>query len=113
MDARQIIKIVVNHEREQVLTSLFVVLFRKDLLALRRLVEGCLVSVLYNCIVLCESRWIGVRQGFRRMTGFEKVLVIGSARQREVYITRDAHGKLTCLVIWHENRDLTSCGRRS
>ena len=41
------LNIVVNHEREQVLTSLFVVLFRKDLLALRRLVEGGLVSVLY------------------------------------------------------------------
>ena len=40
------LKIVVNHEREPVLTSLFVVLFRKDLLALRRLAEGGLVSVL-------------------------------------------------------------------
>ena len=62
------LNIVVNHEREQVLTSLFVVLFRKDQLALRGLVEGGLVLVLENCIVPCESGWIGVQRGFRRMT---------------------------------------------
>ena len=40
------LNIVVNREREQLLTSLLVVLFRKGQLALRRIAKGGLVSVL-------------------------------------------------------------------
>ena len=40
------LNIVVNREREQLLTSLLVVHFRKGQLALRRIAKGGLVSVL-------------------------------------------------------------------
>ena len=44
------LNIVVNREREQPLTSLLVVHFRKGQLALRRIVEGGLVVKLYRTL---------------------------------------------------------------